>query len=250
METRTRRILLMRPLLQAAVIGVLVISLSGCQALRWPWFGRDRQAVEPLETEAQAEQAELDELDRAPPRVIDPQVERRDIKVPKIDDENFELGVTYGFLSIEDFGTNSVYGLTGTYHVTEDFFLRADVGRSNAGRTSFETLGGNVQLLTEAERQFTYYSLSLGYNFLPGEVFVGRNIAMNSSFYVMAGVGWTEFAGDDRLSYNFGAGFKVLPSDWLALHIGVQDRVFDSDLLGRTKVTNNIEMVLGATVFF
>ena len=37
METRTRRILLMRPLLQAAVIGVLVVSLAGCQALRWPW---------------------------------------------------------------------------------------------------------------------------------------------------------------------------------------------------------------------
>ena len=97
METRTRRILLMRPLLQAVVIGVLVVSLAGCQTLRWPWFGRDRQAVEPLETEAQAEQAELDDLDRAPPRVIDPQVERRNIKVPKIDDENFELGITYGF---------------------------------------------------------------------------------------------------------------------------------------------------------
>jgi hypothetical protein len=26
--------------------------------------------------------------------------------------------------------------------------------------------------------------------------------------------------------------------------------VFDSDLLGETKVTNNIEMILSATVFF
>jgi hypothetical protein len=30
----------------------------------------------------------------------------------------------------------------------------------------------------------------------------------------------------------------------------VQDRVFDTDLLGETKVTNNIEMLLSATVFF
>jgi hypothetical protein len=42
----------------------------------------------------------------------------------------------------------------------------------------------------------------------------------------------------------------VLPTDWLAIHLGVQDRVFDSDLLGETKVTNNIETLLSATVFF
>jgi hypothetical protein len=42
----------------------------------------------------------------------------------------------------------------------------------------------------------------------------------------------------------------VLPSDWLAVHIQVQDRVFQSDLLGVTKLTNNIEMSVGTTVYF
>ena len=73
---------------------------------------------------------------------------------------------------------------------------------------------------------------------------------MNSSFYVLGGIGSVDFAGDDRLTINFGAGYRVLPTDWLAIHLGVQDRVFDSDLLGETKVTNNIEMILSATVFF
>jgi hypothetical protein len=41
-----------------------------------------------------------------------------------------------------------------------------------------------------------------------------------------------------------------LPTDWIALHIGVQDRVFQSDLLGVDKLTNNIEANIGATVFF
>jgi outer membrane beta-barrel protein len=248
MESRTGRIFLTP---RAALLPLLLASslaMSGCAALKWPWFGRDR-APEPEESVEEAEEAEQAELEREAPRVIEPQVERRDIKVPKIDSENFELGVSYGFLSIEDFGTNPVYGVTGTYHVTEDFFFKADVGRSKSGRSSVERLGV-VQLLTEDERQFTYYSLSLGYNFLPGEVFIGRNLAMNSSFYVMGGIGNTKFGGDNRLTYNFGAGFRLLPSDWLALHIGVQDRVFDSDLLGTTKVSNNIEMVMSATVFF
>jgi outer membrane beta-barrel protein len=170
--------------------------------------------------------------------------------VPKIRSANVELGLNYGALSVEDFGTNPSYGITAAYHVTEDFFFQGEYGRSKAGRTSFETLGGNIQLLTPPERHFTYYDLSLGYNFLPGEAFLGRGLALSSAFYVLGGIGATDFAGDKKFTVNFGAGYRVLPSDWLAIHITVQDRAFQSSLLGTTKLTNNIEMRIGTTVFF
>jgi len=241
MESRNRLLLL-----TSAVAATLL--LSGCASLRWPW-GKDKQ-IEEQQTEAEAAEEEAEEQDVSPPRIIEPNVARRKIKTPKIDNENWELGVGLGFMSIEDFGTNPTYAAQLTYHVTEDFFFRADLGQSTAGKTSFETLGGNVELLTGDERRFTYYSLSLGYNFLPGEVYLGRNLAMNSGFYLLGGIGSVDFAGDNRLTVNLGAGYRVLPTDWLAIHIGVQDRVFDSDLLGETKVTNNIETLLSATVFF
>ena len=155
----------------------------------------------------------------------------------------------YGVLSIEDFGTHPVYGLTAAYHITEDFFFQAEVGRSRAGHTSFETLS-NIQLLTESERRFTYYDLSLGYNFLPGEAFIGRGIAMTSAFYLLGGIGGTDFGGDTKFTVNFGAGYRVVPADWLALHVTVQDHVFQSSLLGTTKLTNNLEARIGTTVFF
>src|SRR5688572_16044237 len=233
-------------LLTAVVCGSLM--LGGCASFRWPW-SKDRQ-VEQQQTDQEAAEEEAEDQDVTPPRVIEPNVARRKIKTPKIDNENWEVGGGIGFVSIEDFGTNPTTAVQLTYHVTEDFFFRGDLGQSTAGRTSFETLGGNIELLTGDERRFTYYSLSLGYNFLPGEVFLGRNLAMNSGFYVMGGIGSVKFAGDNRLTLNFGAGFRVLPTDWLAIHLGVQDRVFDSDLLGETKVTNNVEMLLSATVFF
>jgi outer membrane beta-barrel protein len=241
MESRNRLLLL-----SSALAATLL--LSGCASLRWPW-NKDKQ-IEEQQTEAEAAEEEAEEQDVSPPRVIEPNVARRKIKTPKIDNENWEVGVGLGFMSIEDFGTNVTYAGQLTYHVTEDFFFRADLGQSTAGRTSFETLGGNVELLTGDERRFTYYSLSLGYNFLPGEVFLGRNLAMNSGFYLLGGIGSVDFAGDNRLTVNLGAGYRVLPTDWLAIHIGVQDRVFDTDLLGETKVTNNIETLLSATVFF
>ncbi len=130
-----------------------------------------------------------------------------------------ELGLFYGALSIEDFGSNPDYGVTAAYHITEDFFVQGEAGRSRGGRTSFETLSGNIQLLTEAERRFTYYDLSLGYNFLPGEVFIGRSVAMTSAFYLLGGFGATDFAGDTKFTVNFGAGYRVVPTDWLALHV-------------------------------
>ena len=188
--------------------------------------------------------------DEAPPRVVEPEVARREVKVPKIRSSNIEVGLYYGELSIEDFGGHPVWGVTGAYHITEDFFFQAEYGSSKAGRTSFEVLGGNVQLLTESERRFTYYDLSLGYNFLPGEAFFGRGVAMTSAFYLIGGFGGTDFAGDTKFTVNFGAGYRVVPADWLAVHITVQDRVFQSSLLGTTKLTNNLEARIGVTVFF
>ncbi|HEU4627221.1 MAG TPA: outer membrane beta-barrel domain-containing protein [Steroidobacteraceae bacterium] len=226
-------------------------ALSGCQSFRnWTEQRQERREERQEESREQAAQAASEETEQAPPRVIEPEVERRKVTVPKIDSENVELGGVFGALSIEDFGTNAVYGVTAAYHVTEDFFFQAEAGRSEAGKTSFETLGGNVQLLVGDERRFKYYNLALGYNFLPGEVFLGRGRAMTSSFYLLGGIGSVDFAGDQKFAVSFGAGFRVLPTDWLAIHIRMQDRVFDSDLLGESKLTNNLEANIGLTVFF
>jgi outer membrane beta-barrel protein len=232
METRARVLLLT----------ALLLPLAGCAWL--PWAGDDRAAAE------EPAVVEADETDAPPPSVIEPEVARREVKVAAIDAENIEVGAYFGALSIEDFGTNNVYGVRAAYHVTEDFFFEANYGMSKAGETSYETLGGDVQLLTDDERRFTYYSLSLGYNLLPGEVYLGRGLAMNSALYLLGGIGSVEFAGDQHFTVNFGAGYRVLPTDWLAIHIDVQDLVFQSDLLGKDKLTNNFAVHIGATVFF
>jgi outer membrane beta-barrel protein len=230
--------------IRVLLLTALLAALSGCASVR-NWYhhrGHGGAAAEQAAPEPQEESA--------PPRVVEPEVARRKITVPKIRSRNFELGATYGELSIEDFGSHPVYGVTAAYHITEDFFFQAEAGRSRAGRTSFETLSGNLQLLTESERRFTYYDLSLGYNFLPGEAFLGRGIALTSAFYLIGGIGGTDFAGDTKFTANFGAGYRVVPTDWLAVHITVQDRVFQSSLLGYTKLTNNLEARIGTTVFF
>ncbi len=235
----------LRILLLTLLLG-LAGSLSGCATLRH-LFGHDTPTA-PADDGASTDRTATAD-DSTPPRVIEPEVERRTVKVPRIKSQDIELGGYLGTLNIEDFGAHRVFGIQAAYHVTEDFFLQAEYGRSKAGRTSFETLS-NISLLTDNERWFKYYDMSVGYNFLPGEVFIGRNHAMTSSFYILAGVGSTDFGGDSKFTGNFGAGYKILPMDWIAVHVAVEDRVFNSDLLGVNKLASNLEAHLGLTVFF
>lgn len=182
--------------------------------------------------------------------VIQPQIDRKEIKEARIDTEDFEIGAYAGLMSVEDFGTNLVYGVRAAYHVTEDLFLEAAYGRTDTDKTSFERLSGAAELLTDEERKLSYYNLSVGYNLLPGETFIGANRAFNSALYVIGGIGSTDFAGDARFTLNFGAGYRLLLTDWLALHVDVRDHIFDIDVTGENKTTHNIEIDGGLTVFF
>jgi outer membrane beta-barrel protein len=224
------------------LLSFVALGTSGCTLFH-------RNAKPDQGAQADAASDATPDANAPPPSVIEPQVERRTVNVPTIRPSNVELGAYYGEISIQDFGAQPVAGVRLDYHISEDFFAEATYGRAKAGYTSFETLS-DIQLLSDAERRFTYYNLSLGYNLLPGEVFIGRNFAMTSAFYVIGGLGSVNFAGDQNFTVNFGAGFRVLPTDWLAVHIDVQDLVFRSDVTGTDELKNNLQATIGLTVFF
>lgn len=234
METRLSLLLLI--LLASSV-------LQGCA-----WMRRDPEPPPEPVVQAPASEPVTGEPSNRP--IIEPQVERREIERTRIDTEDFEVGAYVGVLSIEDFESNVVYGLRLAYHLTEDFFIEGTAGQSRAGRTSYENLSGSADLLADEDRDYTYYALSLGWNALPGEIFVGKNRAYNSAFYLVAGIGSTTFGGDDRFTVNGGFGYRILPSDWIAVHFDVRDHVYDIDLLGEKKIVNNLEAHLGLSIFF
>ena len=180
-------------------------------------------------------------------QVIEPDIYRRDINVPRIDTENFEITGYYGVLDVEDFGTEPAYGVRVAYHITEDFFLEGAYGMSES---SDETLENLTTFNILQDEDITYYSLSIGYNIFPGEVFLGRNFAMTSTFYLMAGVGNVEFNEEDEFAYNLGFGYKILPTVWLSLRLDVRDIVYETDLLGDNEFTNNFEISANVGIFF
>lgn len=192
--------------------------------------------------------AEGDAPDSAPEQVIQPSIERRDVTLPRIDTEDFELGIYGGILSIEDFGSNGVVGARAVYHVSEDYFLEGAYGVSQVSDESLCNLG--LCLFPSRKEDLSYYALSVGFNFFPGEVFLGKNRALTSAVYVLAGAGNTSFLDEDRFTVNLGLGIRMLPTDWLAIHVTVRDFVFESDILGVNKITHNFELATGLSVFF
>lgn len=223
-----------RLLLAAAAL--LLPGLGGC-ALFSPAKPVDTEPQEPIPASEQAQH-----------EVIDPGIERREVVVPKIRSENFELGAYTGILSTEDLQTNLTYGLRAAYHVTEDFFVEGEYGRSTVSDQVRRTIG--QPFFSKPSIDLSTYGLSVGYNLLPGEVFVGTRYAMTSVVYVLGGIGNTHFNGEDFLTYSGGFGLKVLPLDWVAVRLEARDRLWQSDLLGKSKLTNNFELTLGLAAYF
>ena len=182
-------------------------------------------------------------------QVIVPQVDRREVKLPRFPSNDFEFGLFGGTYASENFGSHPVGGLRVGYHITEDFFVEAVYGQSKVSDEAFrQVLPGGV--FPTEKQKLSYYNVSAGYNILPGEVFVGRNRAFASALYLIAGVGSTKLVEQRRQTVNFGLGLRVFLADWAALQVDLRDHVFSLDLLGKRQSTQNLELTGGLTFFF
>lgn len=182
-------------------------------------------------------------------QVIVPQVDRRNVKVPKFPSKDFELGLFTGTYGTESFGSSSVSGLRLGYHITEDFFVEGVYARTKVSDENYrQILPGGI--FPSGSETLSYYNVSVGWNALPGEIFIWRNTAKASALYLIGGIGNTKFLEQRKQTINYGVGSRVLFADWFALQIDVRDHMFTYDLLGRRKSTHNIEFTLGTTFFF
>jgi outer membrane beta-barrel protein len=198
-----------------------------------------------LSTELAAQSTEDDSTN-----LIEPQIERVEFDESNIDSNDFEIALYTGFLAVENFDTNPVYGVRIGYHISEDFFVQGSYAQSEVGETSFETLSGGAPLLSDDERKLKYYLISLGFNLFPGEVFLTDSTTFNSVLYVSGGLGNTEFAGDDRYTIAWAVGYRTLFTDGISVDIEMRDLIFDIDIFGEDETTNNLELTIGLNIFF
>ncbi|MFL0803606.1 MAG: outer membrane beta-barrel domain-containing protein [Agarilytica sp.] len=180
--------------------------------------------------------------------VIEPDLDRREIKESRIDSENFSIGIFSGVMSVEDFGSNNVFGARAAYHISEDWFIEATRGETTIGETTAESLFG-IDIIGN-DRDLEYYNVSLGVNLFPGEIYLGRNYAFNSNVFLILGAGNTSFAGDEFFTYNFGGGFRLFITDMLAFRLDFRNHIFTHSVLGEEKSIQNLETHFGLSLYF
>ncbi|QFU77224.1 outer membrane beta-barrel domain-containing protein [Halioglobus maricola] len=185
-----------------------------------------------------------------PIEVVEPDLDRREVQSPAIDTEDFEIGIFAGVLSVTDFASEPVYGLRAAWHISESFFFEGNYGTSEVDLTSYEKLSGGAPLFEDEERDYTFYNLAVGWNFLPGEIYFSESRAFKSDMYLLGGVGGTDFLGDNWFTATVGVGYRLLFNDSFAARMDVRDHIFDRDVFGEDETTHNIEWTLGVTYFF
>ncbi len=182
-------------------------------------------------------------------QVVVPQVERRDVQPPKYPSNDFEVGAFVGTYATQNFGSSLVYGLRVGYAITEDFFVQGTYGSTQVSDDNYRQILPGGIFANETET-LSYYNLSVGYNVLPGEVFIGANRALASQLYVIGGIGSTDFNGQSKQTINFGVGARVFVKDSFSLQVDMRDHIFSLDLLGQSQSTQNLEFTAGFSFYF
>jgi outer membrane beta-barrel protein len=182
-------------------------------------------------------------------QVIQPQLDRRDVKVLHIPSNDFEFGLFTGDYNTEYFGVDLVGGARLGYHITEDFFAEAVYGDTRVTDEVFrQILPGGV--FRNVKERLSYYELSAGINVLPGELFFWKHTARPCALYLIAGLGSTKFLDKRHLTANAGFGVRVWLANWAALQVDMRDHIFSLDVLGQQRSTQNLEFSGGVTFFF
>ena len=182
-------------------------------------------------------------------QVIVPDIDRRDVHLPKFPSNDIEIGLFGGTYTTDNFGTSGVGGMRLGYHITEDFFVEGSLGFSRVSDKAFrQVLPGGI--FATGVDTLRYRELSLGYNIFPGEIFLGRKTAKAAAIYIIGGLGTTSFDQQRSQTFNYGMGARVFLKDWCAVRFDVRDHVFTYDLLGRRTTSHNPELTTGLSFLF
>lgn len=182
-----------------------------------------------------------------PVKIIEPNKPVTSVQAAAIDTEKFELGVYGGLISIEDFNTNTVTGLSFSYHITGSFLATLNYGTATVSKAAFEDVAG-LNFLEDYD--FTYTSILAGYKLVDGRSFLRKRHKFNSAIYLQAGAAQVEFAGQDNAGLVIGASYRTVITDWLTMNLDIRDTMVDVELNNNSKKTNNTEMAIGINALF
>ncbi len=191
-------------------------------------------------------------------KIIEPKQTNSPKRSATIDSERYQIGLFTGFLSVEDFSTNAVTGLSGFYRINDTYMVGFEYGTSNAGLTTFEKRD-DIVFLTEKDRDWNYQSLKGAYKLFSARSFFSPKAKYDSDIYLTGGIESVEFAKNKKTGFSLGASYRVVATDWLVLNVDLTDHIAKTtsvfqpaDASGKlvTHTTHNVSFTFGVNALF
>jgi len=179
--------------------------------------------------------------------VVTPPSEEHKLKEAKIDTESLEVGPYYGLYALEGFGTSGVLGFRLAYHLTEDVFFEGTYGETRIEQDTFRRLTGRLLV---ADDKVTYWSAGAAYNLFPGQLFLTRKRTLNSTIYLIGGLGQTRIDRQAHFTFDAGTGYKIFIVDWFDIRMELRTHILQTDLTGKKQTMDNMEGTAAFAVYF
>ncbi len=182
--------------------------------------------------------------------VIEPETPKERATSAALDTEHFEVGVHVGLLSVQDFNSNPVYGLSLRYYFNEKVFIEGSTGTSETKQNNIEA---NESRNYNFERDFTYTSVGAGYRVLQGRGFWGKKRKYNTGLFLQAGIEAVDFAEASETGLVLGISHKTVLTDWLTINLDFKDHIYNRTLEGLNEsggTTHNTEIAVGLSTIF
>jgi outer membrane beta-barrel protein len=161
-----------------------------------------------------------------------------------------EISALGGVYAADLMSSSWLAGGAYTFHFSEDLGLEASFGYTRAKAEVVKLIEDRLStdLVRENVPVFLYEGhlvWSLAYGKLR---WFGSHIS-RFDFNLALGGGVTDNRSARGLTFSGGFGLKFFPNSWLAVRIDVRDQVLSQELLGESRIVNNLIGTLGLSVF-
>lgn len=179
-------------------------------------------------------------------QIIAPQYKSKKADVHKIEAGNFELGTSIGWLSVEDFNTNSQLGLQIQYHFSERFLGSLRYSTSDTKKSPLEI--GDLNFIPD--RTFSSKELGFGYALFSGKNTLGAKHRLSANIYATVGLASIDFAAKSNTGFFYGATYKTIINQHFSVDFHFKNLIVKRDILDDDKSTMNTEMSIGINKVF
>ncbi len=162
-----------------------------------------------------------------------------------------ELSIMGGVYSADLLSSWALAQGAYTFHFTEALGLEASFAYTRARSDLVELIEQDrgIVLVRVNNRVFVYQGHLL-WSLAYGKVrWFGGSIS-RFDFFLSVGGGVTDNQTARGLTFSGGLGMKFYFGSWFALRIDVRDQVLEQEILGESKIVNNLTATLGLSTFF